>query len=233
MLETAGPKLLILEDAAAKLGQFVVEVVFVGGATLGLHITDRNAAPARGTDDVDVIAEIASYVDYIAFSEKLRKIGFIEDSRPSAPMCRWLHGELILDVMPIEKSLLGPSNRWYKDALEQAQTVTLPSGQSIRVISAAYFLGTKIEAFQGRGNRDYYSSRDLDDFVAVVDGRTSILDEVGFVAPDLRAYLAEAARLLLAEPNFLDALPGYLLPDEGNQQRLPLLLNRLKILSRL
>jgi hypothetical protein len=203
----------------------------VGGATLGLLVTDMGAAPIRATVDVDVIAEIISYVDYIAFSERLRKIGFTEDDRPEAPTCRWLHGELILDVMPTYNGALGFSNRWYKDVLQSAQTVALPNGASIRAITAPYFLGTKIEAFRGRGNHDYYASRDLEDSIAVIDGRTSILDEVALSAPDLRRYLGEATRQLLSEPHFLDALPGYLLPDQASQQRLGDLMSKLNSIA--
>ncbi len=59
------PNLPLLEDAASKLEQFLDEIVFVGGVTLGLLITDQAAAPIRGTNDVDVIAEIITYADYM------------------------------------------------------------------------------------------------------------------------------------------------------------------------
>jgi len=48
--------LLLLEEAAARLNALLDEVVFVGGATMSLLITDPGAAPARATIDVDVIA---------------------------------------------------------------------------------------------------------------------------------------------------------------------------------
>jgi hypothetical protein len=64
------PNLRLLEEAATQLAPFLREIVFVGGVTLGLLITDKAAAPIRSTDDVDVIAEILTYVDYIAFSER-------------------------------------------------------------------------------------------------------------------------------------------------------------------
>src|ERR1035441_3519630 len=54
------PNLPLLEDAVHKLAPFLEEIVFVGGITLGLLITDKAAAPIRGTNDVDVIAEIRS-----------------------------------------------------------------------------------------------------------------------------------------------------------------------------
>jgi len=44
----------------------------------------------RLTFDVDVIAEINSYADYASFSERLRALGFREDTSRGAPLCRWL-----------------------------------------------------------------------------------------------------------------------------------------------
>jgi len=76
----SNPNLPLLEYAISKLAPFLDEIVFVGGVTLGLLITDKAAAPIRGTDDVDVIAEITTYVDYIVFSERLRKAKFTEDA---------------------------------------------------------------------------------------------------------------------------------------------------------
>src|ERR1700692_1931115 len=73
------PNLRLLEEAAIKLAPFLQEIVFVGGVTLGLLITDKAAAPIRSTDDVDVIADIITYSDYIAFSERLREQDFTED----------------------------------------------------------------------------------------------------------------------------------------------------------
>ncbi len=67
------PNLPLLEDAVRRLAPFLEEIVFVGGITLGLLITDEAAAPIRGTTDVDVIAEIVTYADYIVFSERLRR----------------------------------------------------------------------------------------------------------------------------------------------------------------
>jgi len=223
--------LIILQDAATKLRELINSVVFVGGATLGLHISDTGAAPPRATLDVDVIAEITNYVDYVAFSDCLRPLGFREDDREGAPTCRWLHGDLILDVMPLNREVLGFANRWYRGALETSQSVTLPNGMSIQMISAPYFLGTKIEAFRNRGEHDFYESRDLEDFVAVIDGRGSLLDEIASTPSELRSYLAEAVRELLSESRFMDALPGYLLPDEISQQRITGILRKLSIIS--
>jgi hypothetical protein len=223
------PNLRLLEEAATKLAPFLREIVFVGGVTLGLLITDKAAAPIRSTDDVDVIAEILTYVDYIAFSERLRKAQFTEDTSDEPLTCRWFHGKLKLDVLSLSKEVLGYTNIWYERALHNAISFALPSGQLIKVITAPYFLGTKMEAFRGRGQMDFQASHDLEDFVAVIDGRSTILKEIADSPSDVRDYLAEAARSLLSESRFLDAVPGFVL-DYG---RVPLILERLNQLTHL
>jgi hypothetical protein len=227
------PNLDLVERAAGLLQPLLPELVFVGGCATGLLITDPGAATVRGTYDVDVITEIASYADYVVFSERLRKLGFQEDSREGAPLCRWQRGDLVLDVMPLNAKILGFSNRWYADALRTSIDVLLPGGLAIRAITALYFLATKIEAFRGRGQEDYFASHDLEDFAAVIDGRVSIVQELQEALPELRDFIGEAVRTLLAAPRFLDALPGYLPPDTASQARIGQLSRTLDQLSKL
>jgi len=223
----ADPNLPLLLEAARKLAPFLDEIVFVGGVTLGLLIDDEAAAPIRGTTDVDVIAEIITYADYVEFSERLRQARFTEDAGDEPLTCRWHYGNLTLDVLPLSKDVLGFTNRWYAPTLEHATPLTLPSGHAIRVIAAPFFLGTKMEAFRGRGNMDYQASHDLEDFVAVIEGRETIIAEIAESPQDLREYLAEAARALLSESRFLDVLPGFVLDHE----RVPLIRDRLEAMA--
>jgi hypothetical protein len=85
-----------------------------------------------------------------------------------------------------------------------------------------------MEAFRGRGKMDFQSSHDLEDFVAVIEGRDTLFREIAESPLELRRYLAEAAKMLLAEPRFLDALPGFVLDSE----RVPLIQERLAELVR-
>lgn len=96
----------LLELGASVLGDLVDEVVFVGGATITLWITDPAAPPPRPTKDVDVIVEVATRADYYAFEERLRALGLADDDDV---ICRWQHREsgLILDAMPTDAALLG------------------------------------------------------------------------------------------------------------------------------
>lgn len=218
------PNLELLQDAARKLTPFLDEIVFVGGATLGLLITDKAAAPVRGTTDVDVIAEIVTYAEYIAFSSRLRQAHFTEDHEIT---CRWHNGTLTLDVLALNEEVLGFTNIWYAPALHHASTFVLPAGPLIRLITAPYFLATKMEAFRSRGGMDFQASHDLEDFVAVIEGREDIVREIAESSQDVRKYLGHAVARLLAESRFLDVLPGFIL-DDG---RVPLVENRLAAIA--
>ena len=74
---------------------------------------------------------------------------------------------------------------------------------------------------------DYQASHDLEDFVAVIEGRESVLEEIAESPGDLQDYLAEAARGLLSESRFLDVLPGFVLDDE----RVPIIRERLRSIA--
>jgi hypothetical protein len=66
----ADPNLRLLKQAAKLLIPVLDELVFVGGCTTGLFISDEGAGDVRPTIDVDAITEITSYADYASFSER-------------------------------------------------------------------------------------------------------------------------------------------------------------------
>jgi predicted nucleotidyltransferase len=226
-IRAANPNLAQLVAAAAKLEPLLDQIAFVGGCVTGLLLTDPAAAPVRPTLDVDAIVAIASYAEFTLLEKRVRELGFRESHAEGAPICRWLHGDLILDLMPTDSSILGFSNRWYSPALENAQRTRIGEYE-IRVITAPYFLATKLEAFHGRGKNDFRASHDLEDIVAVIDGRPEIVDEVHRAAANLQNYLSGEFRALLSNRDFREALPGHLLPDAASQQRLGLVVNRMQ-----
>ena len=219
------PNVFLLERVAEQLGEALLEqLVFVGGAVAGVLITDPAMPEIRPTQDVDVICSVIVRSDYHQLGRQLRQRGFQEDSRPGAPLCRWCIDDLVLDLMPAQGEILGFSSSWYPLALETAQQQGLPSGRSIRIVTAPVFLATKLEAFRGRGKGDFLFSHDLEDLMAVVDGRASLLEECRLSPPELRSDLAAQFLALLNTSAFLEALPAFLPPDQASQQRLPDLL---------
>ncbi len=229
----ANQNLELLKLAAKLLRPVLDELVFVGGCATGLLVSDEAAAEVRPTFDVDAIAEITSYVEYTTFGERLHKLGFTEDASEGAPICRWQHGQIKLDLMPLDEKILGFSNRWYKAAMDTANEFEIERDIRIRVVTAPYFCATKLEAFKGRGKGDYLASHDLEDLITVVDGRPELLDELRSVPEDVRSYIGDAVGQMLRARQFVDALAGYLLPDSASQARINQLLAKLTQISEL
>jgi hypothetical protein len=178
------PNLDQLIAAADALRPLLPELVFVGGCVTGLLITDEAAGEPRGTIDVDAIAEITSYTQYTEFGDRMRRLGFSEDTSEGAPVCRWVQGGMILDVMPLDETILGFSNRWYKAAMEASVTKTLRDDLEIRIVTTPYFVATELEAFKERGREDFLRSHGLEDIVSVVDGRETLNAEVRAAGAD-------------------------------------------------
>lgn len=219
-----------LERVARRLGPLRSEVVFVGGAVTELLITEPGAPLPRMTGDIDAILEATTQVEYYAFSERLRAAGFVEDGSDTAPLCRWVVDGIKVDLMPAGPGVLGFSNPWYPETIATAATIRLRDAIELRVAGAACFVATKLAAFDGRGNGDFAASHDIEDLIAVVDGRPELADEVRASSRAIRAFLSRRVRELLDSDAFLDAIPGHLSPDEASQQRLGIVVERLNAL---
>ena len=145
---------------------------------------------------------------------------------------RWLVNGIKVDVMPTREDILGFSNRWYLPAIENAKYVELEKELSIKLVTPPYFLATKIEAFKGRGKGDYLASHDMEDIITILDGRTEIIDEIKSSSDEVKTFLSTTFQIFLADENFLDAIPGQLLPDRASQARLPRLIKLLEEIAK-
>lgn len=222
------PNLEILMLAVDQLDELIDKMVFIGGCATGLLITDAATPPIRITKDVDAIIQVVSLLDYQRFSGKLRNKGFYEDMSEGAPICRWTSENVILDVMPTDSQIPGFGNQWYESAAENAEMISLPSKKLIKMVSAPYFLITKLEAFKGRGSGDYLMSHDIEDIIAVLDGRTEIVNEVKNSEARLVSELRERFTKLLQNNQFIDAVSGHMPTDITSQARVPMILETIK-----
>lgn len=221
------PNTAMLENVAQRLGALCNACVFVGGATVPLFLTDAMAPVPRATKDVDIIVELTTRAAYYSFADKLRVLGFREDVGANI-LCRWTIDDLVVDVMPTEPEILGFSNRWYHAAMATAQPCLLTEDLQIRLVTAPYFIATKMEAFAGRGHGDFLFSNDIEDIVTLLDGRAELAAEIKGAEPELQVFLSEQFRQWLQNDDFLDALSGHLLPDAASQGRLPLIRHRIQ-----
>jgi hypothetical protein len=63
------------------------------------------------------------------------------------------------------------------------------------------------------------------------DGRDDLLAEVQAESAGLRSYVREEVQAFLDTPEFIDALPGFLRPDSASQDRIGVILQRLRNLA--
>jgi hypothetical protein len=218
-----------LWTVARCFGDMVDEVVFVGGMIRELLITDPAAGPARPTRDVDCIVNAVSWAEYMRLSDRLRARGFAECTDEDAPICRWVVEGIRVDVMPIDPAVFGFSNVWYASGIANAIRTRGPQG-SVRIVDAVHFCATKIEAFLARGESDFFQ-HDMEDFIAVVDARPELAEEIARAPADVREFIAETVRAWLTDTKFIDALAGHLAGDPANQARQPVLLARLRAIA--
>ena len=225
----------MLRTVAQALGSDICEqMTFVGGCTTGLLLTDEfTREQVRYTDDVDVIVHVMGYADYARLQNQLRQRGF-KDSDPTMgdgePVCAMRLESLRVDFMPDDEAVLGFSNRWYKDAMKSATPYHLSETLTINLVDPVYFLATKLEAYKGRGEGDALSSRDIEDFLHLVDGRPELLEEVRAADTGVQQYIADESGRLLSDSNF-----EYVVVSQagGSTDREALLFERLEALSTL
>ena len=176
MADPVSGNLAMLMQVVNRLAPLLDRFVFLGGVVTELLITSTAAGSPRQTKDVDVVVNVLNLGEY---SETLRErflaCGLVEDTRPGAPVCRWCLDDLIVDIMPTRGEILDFSCEWYQVAFDTAQPTMLPNGSTIRLVTPACFLATKLAAFGDRGRRDPMASHDLEDLIFVIDGRREIV----------------------------------------------------------
>lgn len=212
--------------------ELCARVVFVGGCSTGLLISDAyTQEQIRHTEDVDVIVQVSSRMDWHTLQEQLRERGFREDISPNNanPVCTMRFQGLRVDFMPDDEAILGFTNRWYRDAYENATRFSLGSGQHIRLIRPEYFVATKLEAYLGRGNNDPLSSHDIEDILLLLDGRPTLIEEVHNAPVTLRQYIAGELCRLKQHYSFEHALSAVANGDTAREDYLYQRLERLLV----
>ena len=221
----------MLEAVARALGPELCEqVTFVGGCTTGLLLTDEfTKEGVRHTDDVDLIVHTVGLQGFHELQKTLREKGFTMPGLSDAtPICAMMLGDLRVDFMPDDESVLGFSNRWYPAATETATRYELTSDLSIKLINSVYFLATKLEAYKGRGNGDALGSRDIEDILTLVDGSDALVETVEAADTEVKHYIAENLTALLADSNFENAVFSQ---SRGDRDREDLIFERLEALA--
>jgi hypothetical protein len=200
MLEVIAKETRLLQD---------LDIIFVGGATTCLYIDDETLGQIRNTNDVDCTVGLTSFIHYSRMEDMLRLRGFKNVIAENAPICRWSFKGILVDIMPDEEHIIGFTNSWYKEGRKQKISIALPSRASIFIFPVEYFLASKIEAFNKRGNNDFYGSKDIEDIITVFDG-TLQLQNIFLKKNNAVEFVIHALKDFCKDQNFIQSLTGHI-----------------------
>jgi predicted nucleotidyltransferase len=146
--------------------------------------------------------------NYERLEVRLRELGF-HRSPEDKIMCRYRYHGVMVDIMPTDVPAIGPTNKWYVPGMEHAVDHALPDGSLIKLLTAPYFLTTKLEAFKSRGG-DMRTSKDFEDIVFVLDSRLGLMDELLEAPSEVSTYLSKEFGQLLKRKGFDEVIAGHL-----------------------
>ncbi len=226
-MKISNANLLILYNVAKELDDLKDSLVFVGGTVISLYVTEPEIVDIRETFDVDTIVEVVGRMGYEAFAKKLRAKGFVEDLE-AEHTCRYKKGPLLLDVMPVDGGIWGPTNIWYKEAFKNTEIFEI-KGTKLKVLKLPYLIATKIVAFKGRGRGSCMHSHDIEDIVVLFEGRESIANDFSqTLSPDLSKYLITEFSELIKSKLFLDSVEAHISDRENLGAKKSLVISRMK-----
>lgn len=160
--------------------------VFVGGSIVGLLVTDQTAHILSPTKDIDLVLQVGNRMDFCEVEAALRQAGFrdvLTDQRAMLGRFTWGPGNVIVEFLPPVPEITGFSDRWYLEVLRSAVRT-----HGVWHASAPAFLATKINAFLDGRRGNFASSKDIEDILAVLDGREVLAAEIAKAQPELRNW---------------------------------------------
>lgn len=207
-----------IATVARALGDERRRVVFVGGTVVALYPLE-GGADVRPTQDVDCIVDVTTLGAYYAFVGRLRSLGFEACTDEGAPVCRLVISGIRVDVMGSTDTAIGPTNRWYAEAIAGAEVHGVASDVEVLAISPIYFIATKLEAFRSRGGGDYVESHDMEDILTVLAGLPSLRTKVARAGSGVALAVRDELSSLVAREGFLEAIWGHFEGDAPGQAR--------------
>lgn len=191
--------------------------VFTGGGIVGLLITDAEAQQALFTKDVDVVLEIATNLEFCSMESALELAGFKRRLGEEAERISWDWNGVDVDTLPNRRIISLPHNPWFVALMQSAQRFEVLPGRHAWIASAPCFVATKFQAFWDRGRKDILTSKDLKDILAVVNGRSELLQEIHSAAPDVLKFLQRDFGRLLEDGEIMECMPK-LVPEDIREE---------------
>lgn len=220
--------LWMLRSVAEAMGEISESVVFLGGTVIPHLLTDELSHFVRYAKDVDFIIDFGRKEDLLEFEDALWERGFKKVS--NGAVSGWVLGRIKVDALPADPEVLTFNNQWCSEAMHYSKRIDIGGGLCVNAISAAYYLGTKLNAFDRRGFGRFADSKDIFDMLLIFAGHESIGTEIEKrTTPVFKAFLWEKLdRIRTGSENFSKVAARGFLTDAVLKTHLPLAVSRMK-----
>ena len=204
-----------LDEVAEDLCWLDAEVVFVGGAAIGLFLDALGRSQLRPTVDVDcIVPTVLTQSGWWQLEEELRRRHWAPD--PEGPICRYRSPRgTVVDLMPQDPAVLGFAGEWYAMAVATAERRALVTGREVLVPTPAILFACKLEAWRDRGSSDPYASKDLEDLIALLDGCRDLEGSIGLAPVEVRRAIAQGLGTIWTDRRYREAALAHL-PRTGD-----------------
>lgn len=228
---TLAPSVARIIAVVGDLGALANDVVFIGGAIAPLLHTSSPLPRPRPTKDVDGVLASYRYGDADQLHQALRERGFRHDTTRTGHIHRWIAPSGVLfDLVPAGDHIGGSGNPWDAEAISSAVDVTV-EGVTFRHASAPAFIAMKLAAFGDRGGGDVRASHDVEDVVALIASRETIVRDIDSAAPAVRDRLRAFAVSLLGSGLAEEIVAGHLNNADDRALTLRVTLDRIQKLA--
>jgi hypothetical protein len=214
----------VIKKIALALGEVNKQVIYVGGATVGLYINDPAADDVRPTKDVDISLSIATIGELEKMREGLNKKGFIQTAEDGV-ICRFRYEDVKVDVMNTKAIGWAPANPWFASGFENRLQIEI-EGQTIFIIPLPYFIATKFAAYNSRGKNEPRTSHDFEDIVYVLDNCTDLVEQINTANEEVKLFLKSEFESILNDKVKQEAVAGNLF-YESRDERYTMIIDKL------
>ncbi len=218
-----------VKRVAIALEELNEDVIFIGGAVIGLYVTDEGAEQPRPTKDIDVSVQINSYRQMDELRVKLASKN-IYPAPEEKVTYRFSYEEILIDFIPFEDTPLGPTNRWLKPGFTRAYPVQIGEYE-IKILPVSFFLATKWEAFINRGH-DYRTSHDFEDIIYILDNNQKVVDDIEKAPKDLQVFLKGMGEEILSH-QYLNEIIGCHIEPYTADERSDIVIEKLRHIASL
>lgn len=213
----------IVAQVAEALEELNQKMAFVGGAVISLYTDDPAADEIRPTVDIDLAVQLTGFGEWTRLNDRLLELGFMPNPDGKS-ICDYRYKGIEIDIMPSENSHIGISNSWYKPGFSSLQTKQVEN-TTVQILSAPYFLATKLEAFHDRGG-DYRFSHDFEDVIYVIDNRTHIVEECLNADSEVRNFIKSELKKVIDSPYCEEYIRTQIHPIMA-EERYPMVLEKI------